>query len=149
MTQTIKQWLLKEQLKGTLLIKDIALNGCSGGVYGLTMYYETSKFYDDNQKEIWDELNYYAMEYKSVMDMLSDTNIGKYIVDDTTFKNSVVWFVVESIANRIEDESVKVAQMFNRSDLRALLATIIIIVLGYAVMHLLVFLDGYYKLTIY
>jgi hypothetical protein len=50
MTQTIKQWLLKEQLKGTLLIKDIALNGCSGGVYGLTMYHETSKFYDDNQK---------------------------------------------------------------------------------------------------
>jgi hypothetical protein len=39
--------------------------------------------------------------------------------------------------------------MFNRSDLRALLATIIIIVLGYAVMHLLVFLDGYYKLSIY
>jgi hypothetical protein len=39
--------------------------------------------------------------------------------------------------------------MFNRSDLRALLATIIIIVLGYAIMHLLVFLDGYYKLSIY
>jgi len=39
--------------------------------------------------------------------------------------------------------------MFNRSDLRALLATIIIIVLGYAVMHLLVFLDGYYKLSNY
>jgi hypothetical protein len=39
--------------------------------------------------------------------------------------------------------------MFNRSDLRALLATIIIIILGYAVMHLLVFLDGYYKLSIY
>jgi hypothetical protein len=39
--------------------------------------------------------------------------------------------------------------MFNRSDLRALLATIIIIVLGYAVMHLLVFLDEYYKLSIY
>ena len=109
MKQTIKEWLLKEQLRGTLLIKDIALNGCSGGVYGLTMYHETSKFYDDNQKEIWDELNYYAMEYKSVMDMLSDTNIGKYIVDDTTFKNSVVWFVVEAIANRIEEESVKLA----------------------------------------
>ena len=106
---TIKKWLLKEQLKRTLLIKDIALNGCSGGVYGLTMYYETSKFYNEHQKEIWEELNYYAMEYKSVMDMLADTNVGKYIVDDTTFKNSVVWFVVECIANRIEDESVKVA----------------------------------------
>lgn len=109
MKQTIKEWLLKEQLRGTLLVKDIVLNGCSGGVYGLTMYHETSKFYDDNQKEIWDELNYYAMEYKSVMDMLSDTKIGKYIEDDTTFKNYVVWFVVEAIANRIEEESVKVA----------------------------------------
>ena len=39
--------------------------------------------------------------------------------------------------------------MFNRSDLKALIATAIIILLGYAVMHLLVFLDGYYKLTIY
>jgi hypothetical protein len=39
--------------------------------------------------------------------------------------------------------------MFNRSDLKALIATAIIIILGYAVMHLLVFLDGYYKLSIY
>jgi hypothetical protein len=39
--------------------------------------------------------------------------------------------------------------MFNRSDLKALLATVIIIILGYAVMHLLVFLDGYFKLTNY
>ena len=39
--------------------------------------------------------------------------------------------------------------MFNRSDLNALLATVLIIVLGYFAMHLLVFLDGYYKLTIY
>ena len=39
--------------------------------------------------------------------------------------------------------------MFNRSDLNALLATVIIIGLGYAAMHLLIFLDGYYKLTNY
>jgi len=39
--------------------------------------------------------------------------------------------------------------MFNRSDLRALIATVIIIGLGYAVMHLLVFLDDYFKLTLY
>jgi hypothetical protein len=39
--------------------------------------------------------------------------------------------------------------MFNRSDLNALLATVIIIALGYGVMHLLIFLDGYYKLSIY
>jgi hypothetical protein len=39
--------------------------------------------------------------------------------------------------------------MFSRSDLNALLATVIIILLGYGVMHLLIFLDGYYKLSIY
>ena len=39
--------------------------------------------------------------------------------------------------------------MFNRSDLNALLITAAIILLGYASIHLLVYLDGYYKLTIY
>jgi hypothetical protein len=39
--------------------------------------------------------------------------------------------------------------MFSRDDYKALIATFIIIGLGYGVMHLLVFLDGYYKLTIY
>jgi hypothetical protein len=39
--------------------------------------------------------------------------------------------------------------MFNRSDLKALIATVIIIGLGYGAMHLLIFLDEYYKLSIY
>jgi len=39
--------------------------------------------------------------------------------------------------------------MFNRSDLNALLATVIIILLGYASIHLLVYLDEYFKLTNY
>ena len=39
--------------------------------------------------------------------------------------------------------------MFNRSDLNALLVTVIIILLGYGIMHLLIFLDEYYKLSIY
>ncbi len=39
--------------------------------------------------------------------------------------------------------------MFNRSDLKALIATAIIILLGYAAIHLLVYLDEYFKLTNY
>ena len=39
--------------------------------------------------------------------------------------------------------------MFNRDDYRALLITTIIIILGYASIHLLMFLDDYFKLTIY
>jgi hypothetical protein len=39
--------------------------------------------------------------------------------------------------------------MFNRDDYKALIATAVIIVLGYGLIHLLVFLDDYFKLTLY
>jgi len=39
--------------------------------------------------------------------------------------------------------------MFNRDDYKALIVTTIIIILGYASIHLLVFLDDYFKLTLY
>jgi hypothetical protein len=39
--------------------------------------------------------------------------------------------------------------MFNRDDYKALIATAIIIVLGYTLIHLFVFLDDYFKLTLY
>ena len=39
--------------------------------------------------------------------------------------------------------------MFNRSDLNALLLTALIILLGYGLIHLFIFLDEYFKLTIY
>jgi len=39
--------------------------------------------------------------------------------------------------------------MFNKEDYKALIATAVIIVLGYALIHLFVFLDDYFKLTIY
>ena len=39
--------------------------------------------------------------------------------------------------------------MFERDDLKALISTALIILLGYATMHLLVYLDEYLKLTNY
>jgi hypothetical protein len=39
--------------------------------------------------------------------------------------------------------------MFSRDDYKALIATVVIIVLGYAAMNLLLFLHQYFKLTIY
>jgi hypothetical protein len=39
--------------------------------------------------------------------------------------------------------------MFNRSDLKALIVTALIILLGYGLIHLFIFLDEYFKLTIY
>ena len=39
--------------------------------------------------------------------------------------------------------------MFNKDDLNALITTAAIILLGYASIHLLVYLDEYFKLTNY
>jgi hypothetical protein len=39
--------------------------------------------------------------------------------------------------------------MFNRSDLNALLITAVIILIGYASIHLLVYLDEYFKIITY
>jgi hypothetical protein len=39
--------------------------------------------------------------------------------------------------------------MFNKDDYKALIATAVIIILGYGLIHLLVFLDDYFKLTLY
>ena len=39
--------------------------------------------------------------------------------------------------------------MFYKDDYKALIATAVIIVLGYALIHLFVFLDDYFKLTLY
>jgi hypothetical protein len=39
--------------------------------------------------------------------------------------------------------------MFNRSDLNALIITALIIIIGYASIHLMVYLSEYFKLTNY
>lgn len=67
-------------------IKDVATYGCAGGVSGFIYYYETEKFFDEYEDEIYDYLNDAGYSMKNFVDT------GSTIA---TLKNEMVWCVVE------------------------------------------------------
>jgi len=97
---TFKDWLL-ENLKEEL--KDIATYGCQGGFTGLTFYSETSSLYDTYEKEIWEMLSEDAESFGdgNVLSFISSLNGSKNVEDEVTFKNLLVWYVAERIADQI------------------------------------------------
>jgi hypothetical protein len=98
----IKEWLKDGEQQELLTIKDIAENGCSGGVSGLIYYTETGKFHDDHEKEIWDLVARFAED--------SGQTIMKYIGNISKagslnqLKNDLAWLAVEVTAQDILDE---------------------------------------------
>lgn len=97
---TFKDWLL-ENLKEEL--KDIATHGCEGGFTGLTMYSETSSLYDTYQKEIWEMLSEDAESFDdgNVLNFIASLNGSKNVEDEVTFKNLLVWYAAERLADQI------------------------------------------------
>lgn len=97
---TFKDWLL-ENLKEQL--KDIATYGCEGGFSGLTMYSETSELYDTYEKEIWKMLSEDAESIGegNILSFITSLNGSKNVDDEVTFKNLLVWYAAERIANEI------------------------------------------------
>ena len=89
--------------------------------------------------------------------ILYQDNMNAYYLDDIFSNEDDAWNYIDdnglndgySLYRVEEYKHQEVAQMFDRSDLKALIATVVIIVLGYGVMHLLLFLHQYFKLTIY
>ena len=102
---SIQGFLAVGQLQERFLISDIAKHGCSGGVAGLTYYNETCAFYDKHKDEIWDML--YDMSEDqgfSIPFLISDFNGARNVSCEDTFKNLLVWWAVERVAQNIEDK---------------------------------------------
>jgi len=72
-------------------LKDIATHGCVSGCATDHIYYsETTKFYDEHEREI----NDYAE------DCFGDEFLSIFAKDDiTSLKNNIVWWFVEAVAN--------------------------------------------------
>jgi len=100
----IREYIEKNHLKGE--IEDICTYGCiEGTCYGLTYYYETEKFYDEHEEEIWDIVYNQAREMgNNPLAFLGSLYGAKEVYDETTFKNFLVWFAVEEIAHQIVEE---------------------------------------------
>ena len=81
-------------------LKDIANHGMSGGVNGFIYYEETTAAYEFYEEEIWDKLAEEAegLGYSSVINMITSFNGSKDVICGATFKNLLVWWFVESIA---------------------------------------------------
>jgi hypothetical protein len=97
---TFKNWLL-ENLKEELT--DIATHGCEGGFTGLIYYHETSLLYDTYQNEIWEMLCEDAESFcdGNVPSFISSLNGSKNVSDEITFKNLLVWYAAERLADQI------------------------------------------------
>ena len=87
--ETIKEFLLRGEKQGSFLISDVATHGCSGGTISeLIYYYDTVKFYNDHEEEIWDELSNMAEDLgETIPFMISNFRGCKNVSDPKTFKN--------------------------------------------------------------
>ena len=98
----IKQWLVEYEKQELGLIKDIAEHGCEGGVTGLIYYFETSKFHDEHEDEIWSLLSD-AADAAGIANGLMLYNICKQPTSMRVLKNDLVWFAVQITAQELVD----------------------------------------------
>ena len=94
---TIKEWLKDGEQKEMFAIKDIATQGCGGGVAGLTYYVETTAFFNEHEADVWKYVREAAEASGSSVFELLD----KDIAGPTAFKNSMVWLAVECAAQEL------------------------------------------------
>jgi len=95
---TIKEWLKDGEQKEMFAIKDIATQGCGGGVAGLTYYVETTAFFNEHEADVWKYVREAAEACGSSVFELLD----KDIAGPTAFKNSMTWLAVECAAQELE-----------------------------------------------
>ena len=81
-------------------LNDIAKHGCaSAAVSGLVYYHDTVKLYDQFSEELHEML----AEYMDDVGGDLPKSFYEDLKTDHTFKNWMVWFVAETIANRFVD----------------------------------------------
>ncbi len=76
-------------------------HGCASAAIGGMIYYgENVALYDQYHSDIWDMLTDYSQAegYRSVFDFMAIFNGSDCIGNDETFKNMLVWWAAEVIA---------------------------------------------------
>jgi len=104
---TFKHWLKEMDKENEGYLSDLAKHGASGGFAGMTMYKETIELYDKYEKEIWEFLFDFAEGMgETVLGMLNESaeRVKSSIDDSTSFKNFVVWFYAEVMAQQITED---------------------------------------------
>lgn len=99
--KTFRKWM---EANLSDYMQDIANYGCAGGFPYLTYYTDTCKLFDRFQDEIMDAVGEEADDNvcKGIADFLCNyTTYDKWVTDNTTHKNFLVWWYAEKIANEL------------------------------------------------
>ena len=110
-------------------LKDVANYGADAGFVGFTYYSDTCKFFDDNKELIFKQLldDRVNSGYNSLTEMLSsfrcfkdvDTyDIEAFLInsddksnnEQTTLKNGLAWYALETVACQLEEQIEKVLE---------------------------------------
>lgn len=111
------------------ILKNVASYGADAGFIGFTYHKDTCKFFDDNKDLIMKQLleDRINTGYNSLTEMLSsfkcfkdvDTyNIEAFLInsdddsneEQTTLKNGLAWYALESVAWQLEEQIEKVLE---------------------------------------
>jgi hypothetical protein len=99
---TFKQWLKDTYDRAEL--NEIAQYGCQSGVGGMIYYNETCALYDKHAEELHDMLYEHEQNFGEY---------PQYIVENlgclTGFKNAMVWFAAEVLAQEMTSEETEEA----------------------------------------
>lgn len=104
-------------------LRDVANNGADVGFSGFIYYSETCNFFDDNKDLIFEQLldDRASMGYNSLTEMLSSFKCFKDVdtydmeaflinsedesnEEQTTLKNGLAWYALESVAWQLEEQ---------------------------------------------
>ena len=106
--KTIKQWVLETYSNDhdNNEIKDIAEHGCASGcAIGLIYYYETVKFHDEFEQQIWDMLYEDAQDQCiTTIELIAQFNGQNNVCSMDSFKNLLAWYAVERVCHEIINE---------------------------------------------
>lgn len=85
-------------------IEEIVRCGCAAGFSPFIYYYDTVKFYDRFEKEIWDLILEAAQNNfsETLIEFLSDLAGSKNVGSLEQFKNLLCWFAVEQVCLEIQ-----------------------------------------------
>ena len=99
--KTFESWIRANFSNSDL--RDMIRHGVSSGFGGLTYYRDTCKLYDKFSDEIWNLLYDDAqnMGYNNVLKFIVECFRDSDISDEVDFKNLLVWYAVERIAQNI------------------------------------------------
>ena len=102
-SKTLEGWV-KANLRENLA--DIAQYGCQAGFPGISYYTDTVKLYDHFSEDIWKMLEEDAdsLGEKNILSMIAGFNGAGAVENDWTWKNMLIWYAVERIAQAAGDK---------------------------------------------